>query len=352
MVLEDVADCAGVLVVAGPGLDADRLGHRHLDVVDELAIPDRLEDPVREAEREHVLHGLLAEVVVDPEDLLLAEVLEQGRGQLLRRLEVVAERLLDHEARPAAIVSPLAERLDDRGESGRRHGEVEDAVAPELLLLVKLAERVVELVLAAGVGEVGRNVVQLRRELVPGVLAERVARVLLDRRLHVLPKGVVVALRARDAHDCEARRQQAADGERIERRHQLLVGEVAGGAEDHERAGIGRPPQGKALGEWVLLLLGRRRGHCSWLIVLGSSRGGRRSPSASRRARGYPSRPRRARRSGRTARRRVPGWARPPRPRPELSTALRPNRSRGLRTRRAPASRAAPPQSGRAATRR
>ena len=66
----------GVLVVAGAGLDPDRLGHRDLDVVDELAVPDRLEDPVREAEREHVLDRLLAEVVVDPEDLVLLEVLE------------------------------------------------------------------------------------------------------------------------------------------------------------------------------------------------------------------------------------------------------------------------------------
>ena len=47
---------------------------RDLDVVDELAVPDRLEDPVREAKGEHVLDRLLAEVVVDPEDLLLGEV--------------------------------------------------------------------------------------------------------------------------------------------------------------------------------------------------------------------------------------------------------------------------------------
>jgi hypothetical protein len=46
-------------------------------VVDELAVPDRLEDPVREAERKHVLDRLLAEVVVDPEDLVLDEVIEQ-----------------------------------------------------------------------------------------------------------------------------------------------------------------------------------------------------------------------------------------------------------------------------------
>ena len=69
MVLEDVADRAGLLVERRAALDPDRLGDRDLDVVDELAVPDRLEDAVREPQRQHVLDRLLAEVVVDPEDL-------------------------------------------------------------------------------------------------------------------------------------------------------------------------------------------------------------------------------------------------------------------------------------------
>ena len=79
VVLEDVTDCAGLFVERGATLDAERLGDGDLDVVDELAIPDRLEDPVREAEREQVLDRLLAEVVVDPEDLRLVEVLRAAR---------------------------------------------------------------------------------------------------------------------------------------------------------------------------------------------------------------------------------------------------------------------------------
>ena len=110
VVLEDVADRAGLLVEAGAALDPDRLGDRDLDVVDELAVPDRLEDAVREAQRQHVLDRLLAEVVVDPEDLALVEVLVQLGVQRLRRLEVVAERLLDDQARPAPVDAALAER--------------------------------------------------------------------------------------------------------------------------------------------------------------------------------------------------------------------------------------------------
>ena len=33
-------------------------------------VPDRLEDPVRETERQDVLNGLLAEIVIDPIDLV------------------------------------------------------------------------------------------------------------------------------------------------------------------------------------------------------------------------------------------------------------------------------------------
>jgi len=39
-------------------------------VIDEVAVPDRLEEPVGEAEGEDILGRLLAEEMVDAEDLL------------------------------------------------------------------------------------------------------------------------------------------------------------------------------------------------------------------------------------------------------------------------------------------
>ncbi len=101
VVLEDVADRARLLVERRAALDAHRLGDRDLHVVDELPVPDRLEDAVREPQRQHVLDRLLAEVVVDPEDLVLGEPALHGLGELARRVEIVAERLLDDHARPA-----------------------------------------------------------------------------------------------------------------------------------------------------------------------------------------------------------------------------------------------------------
>ena len=98
MVLDDVAQGPGLFVVRGTLLDAERLRDGDLDVVDVLPVPDRLEDPVREPKHQDVLHRLLAEVVIDAEDLILAEDLVHDAGELRRRREVVTERLLDHDA--------------------------------------------------------------------------------------------------------------------------------------------------------------------------------------------------------------------------------------------------------------
>ena len=138
VVLEDVADRAGLLVVRRAPLDPDRLGDGDLHVVDELAVPDRLEDAVREPQRQHVLHRLLAEVVVDAEDLALGEVLLQARVQLARRREVVAERLLDDQPDPALGRAPRRDLAHERPDRARRHREVVDAVAPRAALLVEL----------------------------------------------------------------------------------------------------------------------------------------------------------------------------------------------------------------------
>ena len=73
MALDHVAQRAGLLVVGRAVLDAERLGHGDLDVIDIMPVPDRLEEDVGEAEGEDVLDRLFAEVVIDPVDLPLGE---------------------------------------------------------------------------------------------------------------------------------------------------------------------------------------------------------------------------------------------------------------------------------------
>ena len=65
---------------------------------DEVAVPDRLEEPVGEAERENVLRRFLAEKVIDPKNLFLGEDVVQVGVQRPCAREVGAERLFHHDS--------------------------------------------------------------------------------------------------------------------------------------------------------------------------------------------------------------------------------------------------------------
>ncbi len=135
VVLEDVPARPGLLVERAAALDPERLGHGDLDMVDVAPVPERLEDPVAEPEDEEVADGLLAQVVVDPVDLLLAEDLEDLAVEPDGRVEVPPERLLDDDPPPAPavglVVEPDPPELgDDLGEGRRLGGQVVEPVAP------------------------------------------------------------------------------------------------------------------------------------------------------------------------------------------------------------------------------
>ena len=122
VVLDDVARGADPVVVAGAAADADVLGHRDLHVVDVVAVPDRLVQLVGEAQRQDVLHRLLAEVVVDAEDRVGGERHLERLVQRPRRGEVAAERLLDDDAAPAVLVRRCHPPGPNRAAAARRAG--------------------------------------------------------------------------------------------------------------------------------------------------------------------------------------------------------------------------------------
>jgi len=63
-----------LLVELSPALDSDGLWHVNLHVADVVATPDRLKEPVGEAQGEDVVHGFLAEEMVNPEHLGLSPI--------------------------------------------------------------------------------------------------------------------------------------------------------------------------------------------------------------------------------------------------------------------------------------
>ena len=74
VVLHHVADRAGLVIELAAILHAEVLGHGDLDAAHMVAVPDRLEHRIGETRVEDVLHRLLAEIVVDAEDVLFGEV--------------------------------------------------------------------------------------------------------------------------------------------------------------------------------------------------------------------------------------------------------------------------------------
>src|SRR6185369_7701536 len=103
---------------------AERLGHGDLNTGDVSMVPDRLEERVGKPEIEQVLHGLLAEVVVDAEDGFLGEGFVQRRVQGPGRVQIAPERLLDDQTR-ATGPARLRQVRRDRTEETRGNRQVE-----------------------------------------------------------------------------------------------------------------------------------------------------------------------------------------------------------------------------------
>ena len=105
---DHVAIGAGPLVEAGALADRQRLRHVDLYELDVGAVPERLVETVGEAQGEDVLDRLLAEEMVDPEDLRVVERPVQRLVQLDRGLVVVTERLLEDDPGGGPVQADLA----------------------------------------------------------------------------------------------------------------------------------------------------------------------------------------------------------------------------------------------------
>ena len=98
MVLDHVPHGADFVIKCAAGTDAFLFGHGDLDVVDQVAVPDRLPDGVGETEIQEILDRLLAEIVVDTEEIRLVQAGLQVIHELARGLVVMPEGLLHDDA--------------------------------------------------------------------------------------------------------------------------------------------------------------------------------------------------------------------------------------------------------------
>ena len=253
VVLDDIACGADAVVVPGPATDADVLGHGDLHVIDEVRVPDGLEEHVREPQREQVLHRLLTEVVIDAEHCVGREDALDDLVELARGLQIRAERLLDHDAAPLArllLREPGgAQLLGHLRERFRRDREVEGVVAHRAAIAVELIECGPQPPERLGVVERALHEPHTLGQLLPDLLAERGTGVLAHRVVHHGGEVLVRPVAAREADQGEAGRQQSAIRQVVDRGHQLLARQVARHAEDDQARWTGDAVQSPVDGD-------------------------------------------------------------------------------------------------------
>ncbi len=209
-------------------VQAQRLGHIDLHVIDEVTIPDRLEQAVGKSKRQNVLRRLLPQEMVDAEDLLLREHLVQLRVQRHRAREIRAEGLLHHDARALHELGLAQQAHRGQGSIGR-HAQIVEP--PALSLEGPLGS------LHGGPERLRsgrqRDVVQTLREAVP-VIVLRLARGELVQRL-LCTRAETLGIEVVERHaDHPAAGDEADAGQVEESGQQLAPRQVAGGSHEHD----------------------------------------------------------------------------------------------------------------------
>ncbi len=241
VVLHHVARRAGVVVITAAALDAHLLGHRDLHVVDVEPVPERLINGIGKAEINQILHRLLAEIMVDAEDILFRKSALERAVEFFRALEIGPERLLDDEP-PALAVLGLAgqsrggEVLGCFAEIIGSSGEIEEVIFADRRAFRQGLELFREPFVGLGIVEFALEVIDVGRELFPHFLIDRLGvGELLKRVAEVFPEFLVALRPAGEPDDGEVVRQQPVFGQVIKGRDDFAMGEVARGAEDDRR---------------------------------------------------------------------------------------------------------------------
>src|SRR6266404_683488 len=95
MILNHIANGAGLIVKSSPALNTEVLCHGDLHALDIVAIPERLDKRVRESKDQQVVHRPLSEVMVDAKDICFVNSIKQNLVQLSCGFKIMSERFFD-----------------------------------------------------------------------------------------------------------------------------------------------------------------------------------------------------------------------------------------------------------------
>ena len=220
MVLDHVADCAGLVIECAAILHTERLGHGHLDAVNVLPVPERFVHWVADAKEQQVVHRSLAEVVIDAKNSRLIEGPEQNTIEVARALNVATKGFLDDDPGAKSSAAAAGELLDDFAEKQRRNGEIERGT-------LRRSKGLLESLKGGSVRVVTVDVAQQLAELRGRCRIE--AAVLFEALAHARLQLLASPTALGDADDRDI--QDAALHHCLQRGEYLLVGEISGGPE-------------------------------------------------------------------------------------------------------------------------
>src|SRR5262245_24793429 len=109
MIRHHVAQSARRFVEIAALLDANRLRHRDLHMVDPIPIPDRFEQSICKAEGHDALDRILPEKMIDSENLILLQAAPDAGIQLAGRFQAIAEWLFNDDAAPETAFTLIGE---------------------------------------------------------------------------------------------------------------------------------------------------------------------------------------------------------------------------------------------------
>ncbi len=124
MILHHVAQGAGLVIITGPFLHPHGFSHRHLHMLNIAAMPQRLEQRIGKTQGHQVLHRLLAEIMVNTENLLFGKNRAHGIVDRIGRGQIMANRLFHHHAGKRPVQPGSPQILADRAKKPRRHRQV------------------------------------------------------------------------------------------------------------------------------------------------------------------------------------------------------------------------------------
>ena len=169
VVLHHVAQRARAIVITAAMFHAHFFGHRDGHVVHIAPVPNRLEQRVGEPERQDVLHGFLAQVMIDPENLSFVKGTGESAVQRHCERKVVPDGLFDDQSRPFPVrrQAGIVQEGGNLAEQEGRGSHVENALGFGSPLRFQLLAQAVEFRVGRVALEIPLQVADMLGDIVP-----------------------------------------------------------------------------------------------------------------------------------------------------------------------------------------